>query len=211
MHRAMLASPLRGIGATAFLVLAVVQPLADDTPLNSSRISIVGCYAFLHGPSERAMVNNHILHVLHIQRRIALGGDITGAETDVTDNHIGLGYAELTARNTDTSARSRLTRDGHVRMLQFQFFGQVDSAANTKQHRSRRIIACAECPAERSRHQIVVVTVVQSRHIVHVAATTTCHKLTIAFRTRESRQHLLCLHPNHTAYRHREKNNQSLH
>ena len=65
-HRAVLPAPLRGIGAAAFLMLRVVEPLADDAPLHRGRVRIVECQALLHRPCERTMVNNHIARVLHI-------------------------------------------------------------------------------------------------------------------------------------------------
>ena len=80
---------------------------------------------------------------------------------------LGSGYINIGARYADTSTRCRLSQYAHIRMFEFQLAGQFDGTAGSEQYRTGRIITRMQSPAERSLHQIVVRTVIQSGYKIH--------------------------------------------
>ena len=88
VHRAALTTPLGTISTLALYILRVIETLREDTPLCSRVLVVIECDVFLHRPSERAMVDNDILNILHTQRRHTAIGEIASTEAEITKNSV---------------------------------------------------------------------------------------------------------------------------
>ena len=88
VQRAVLATPLGGIGACALAVARVVESLGEDAPLHGSIIRIVHGQVLLHGPREGAVVQNDVVAVLNIEHGHTAIRQVAGTETDVAHNAV---------------------------------------------------------------------------------------------------------------------------
>ena len=61
----------------------------------------------------------------------------------MTDDDVGLADVEVVARQTDSSARGALARDGDVGVLEFEYAGKVNGSADLEENGSRGVVAVA--------------------------------------------------------------------
>ena len=76
VHGAVLAAPLHAVGALALDVLRVVEALGRYTPLHGGGVAVVERQVLLHRPRQRAVVEHHVVGVLHVEGRHAVGGQV---------------------------------------------------------------------------------------------------------------------------------------
>ena len=148
VQRAVLATPLGGVGACTLGVARVVESLGEDAPLHSGVVGVVHSEVLLHGPREGAVVQNNVVAVLDVEHRHAVFGQVAGAEAQVAHDAVG-GELHLVACQTDAAARCRLSGYGDVG-LATQARRQVDGACHLEEHRARRVVARSDGPAERA-------------------------------------------------------------
>jgi len=136
------------------------------------------------------MVEYDVLHILHTKRRHALVGQVTGTETDMTDNDV---RAQLypVACQANATGRSRLSGNSGVR-FDVNISGQINSTSHFEQHGTGCIVSCVHSPTEGS----LLVRIIQTGDIVHFRATAVNHttsrcKTTIALAAREGNEVIL--------------------
>ena len=187
VHSGMLSSPLRGIGTLPFVVFRIVESFTNNRPLHRSGITIVERETLLHRPCERAVIKNHIACILHIQTGIVGVGDVACTEADMAYDDVRLTYVYVRARDANATSWGSLSGNGDIRVCEFEFGIQIDSATDLKKYRPRRIIATAQCPTQRALHQVVIGAIIETGHVIHITATPAGSILSIPLSGRKSR------------------------
>ena len=114
------------------------------------------------------MVNDDVVVVHRSQTVTLMIGNklIAQAETHITEDDIVAGDDKRMIGYADAVARSCLSGNGDITVLDLQFRGQVDRSRHIKDNRSRTFLI--QSIAKRTR----LVVVLNGRHMINLTATT---------------------------------------
>ena len=133
----------------------ICQALANDAPLEGEIAVVVERGTLVGAPTHGTMVDDDVAVMFEtIHRIVAFLFDVSPhARADETDNHVVGRHAEGVVFQANAVARSCLSGDGEVAVVDFQRLSQFDNAAHGKHDGARPFLA--DGPAERAFRAVV--------------------------------------------------------
>ena len=138
MEGGVLAPPDTSITMGTLLMSGIAQALSQDAPLQGEVLILVERGTFIHRPAHGAMVQDDIIvatapdGVLLCAVAFRILDGVAKAETDETDNDIGgLDVCRIIFQ-ADTVSGSRLTGNGDIPLIDFQYRLKSDFTGNVE-------------------------------------------------------------------------------
>ena len=180
MERSFRPSPNGTVPVSALCMACRTKTFGDKTPLNCQILTAIHRTALIYRPTDRAMVDNHILAIRASQPIWFSTSFIADTKTKIAYNDIVGIDSYRTPGNTDTLSRRSLSGNGQISVSDSQRFVEEDGSRHIKYYSTCTFPG--KCITQRTFLQAVL----QRCHMVNSAATTTGRISPETFRTGKS-------------------------